>query len=139
MSNPIEDLGKIMDSQMKRVMNANNGITVELGIIKPTMALHVDSLVNDIPAGEYMISLHLQDVPLTINTTTESLEMSEISLTTEKEEEHTHTIKPHQHSISGHKHSVTLPTKLRGLQAGDRVLVLWAGTEPVVVDIVISS
>lgn len=139
MSNPIEDLGKIMDSQMKRVMSANNGITVELGIIKPTMALHVDSLVNDIPAGEYMISLHIQDEPLTINTTTENLETSEASLTTEKEEEHTHTIKPHKHSISGHKHSVTLPNKLRGLQAGDRVLVLWAGTEPVVVDIVISS
>lgn len=32
-----------------------------------------------------------------------------------------------------------MPDELRGLKIGDRVLVAWAGTEPIVVDIVISS
>ena len=35
--------------------------------------------------------------------------------------------------------SVSPPGALRGLQAGDRVLVAWAGNEPVVIDVVASS
>lgn len=37
----------------------------------------------------------------------------------------------------GHTH--TLPGTLRGLQAGDRVLVAWCGNEPVVIATVVSS
>lgn len=36
-------------------------------------------------------------------------------------------------------HTINLPAKLRGIQVGDRVVVLWVGTEPIVVDIVVSS
>lgn len=32
-----------------------------------------------------------------------------------------------------------LPSQLRGLRKGDRVLVAWVGTEPVVIDILVSS
>lgn len=125
MSNPIEELGKVMSSQMKQVFNANQGITIELGIITSGMGLTVGSLGNTIPKGDYMISMHLMNVKLTLDTT-------EVALETEEEDEHTHTIEKH-------KHQVTLPNKLRGLQEGDRVIVAWIGTEPVVVDIVVSS
>lgn len=40
-------------------------------------------------------------------------------------------------TAEGHTH--TLPGTLRGLQAGDRVLVAWCGNEPVVIATVVSS
>lgn len=107
MSSQIEELGKLMKSQMNNVFNANRGITVELGTINKNMSLSVASLGNAIPKGDYMISLHLTHANLKIETE--------------------------------NKDTITLPQKLRGLQAGDRVIVAWVGTEPVVADIVVSS
>lgn len=109
--NPIEELGQLMNSQMKNIMKRNMGITVELGTINQNMSLSVASLGNAIPKGDYMISLHL------------SQESQKIQTSTEEE----------------HQHDVTLPSELRGLQAGDRVIVAWVGTEPIVVDVVVSS
>ena len=40
-------------------------------------------------------------------------------------------------TAEGHTH--TLPGTLRGLQAGDRVLVAWCGNEPVVIATVVGS
>ena len=124
MSNPIEDFGKEMLAHMKNVSRANTGVTVELGTINSNMSLSVASLGNAIPKGDYMISLHLRGG--------NEVQTSSVSLNTETEE-------GHKHSISGHSHTVTLPGRLRGLNAGDRVIVAWVGTEPVVVDIVVSS
>lgn len=36
-------------------------------------------------------------------------------------------------------HTHTMPETLRGLQAGDRVLVAWCGNEPVIIATVVSS
>ena len=124
MSN-IEELGKLMDTQMKRVFSGNKGISLELGKINADLSLSVDSLGNAIPRGDYMMSLHLKSSDAKIKT-------GKVSLTTSEEEEHSHTIEAHSHELS-------LPNKLRGIKAGDRVIVAWVGTEPVVVDIVVSS
>ena len=118
MSNPIEDFGKMLDGQMKNLIKGNSGIAVELGTINGNRSLSVSSLGNAIPAGEYMVSLHLQSSPATIRT--------KLSLQPESE-------------VEAHEHTVELPSKLRGINAGDRVIVAWVGTEPVVVDIVVSS
>ena len=88
--NSIEALGKLMNSQMKRILKGNKDIALELGSIGPYMALNVSSLGNAIPKGDYMMSLHLKE-------------------------------------------------GARALQPGDRVLVAWVGTEPIVVDIIVSS
>lgn len=106
----IEELGKMLNTHMKNVTSRNTGITVELGTINANMALTVASLGNAIPKGDYMLSLHLKPTGTFQTETTE-----------------------------GHTHTVTLPDKLRGLKAGDRVIVAWVGTEPIVVDIVVSS
>lgn len=112
MMNPIDDLANVLDIQMKRTVSAANKFpTYELGTIQSNMSLSVSSLSNNIPKGEYMVSFRLTIGSLTFKT--------------KVEEEHAH--------------SVTLPTQLRGLKAGDRVLVAWVGTEPVVIDIVVSS
>ena len=44
MNNPIEELGKLMNEQMKSTFKANTGITLELGTITGGMALSVSSL-----------------------------------------------------------------------------------------------
>ena len=124
-TNPIEDLGKLMDAQMKKVVGANKGISVELGKINANMSLSVGSLANAIPKGDYMVSLRLTISSLVLDT-------SQTLLNTE-------TTDNHMHLISRHDHTVTLPAQLRSIQAGDRVLVAWVGTEPIVVDIVVSS
>lgn len=120
----VEELGKMITAQMKSVYQRNSGITIELGTITSNMGLSVDSLGNTIPKGDYMISRHL---------------MQEMSVTTNSVALNTGETDGHKHAISGHSHTATLPNKLRGIQAGDRVLIAWAGTEPIVVDIVISS
>lgn len=125
MSNPFDDFGNIMDTHMKEIYRSNTTVSVELGTISGDMSLSVGSLQNAIPKGDYMVSLHLTVGSLVLDTT-------KIPLTTKEADEH-------KHSIDEHMHKITLPTQMRGLRAGDRVLVLWAGTEPVVVDIVVSS
>ena len=125
MSSPIEELGKLMDGQMKHVMRANQGITLELGVIGENLSLSVASLGNAIPKGDYMVSLHLIDNHMQLDT-------SYIALSTSQNDAHSHT-------IGQHNHAVILPARLCGLKEGDRVLVAWVGTEPVVVDIVVSS
>lgn len=124
-SNAIEDLGKMMNGQMMNVMRANSSITLELGRINGDMSLSVSSLGNSIPKGDYMISMRLKSTAK--------------KLTTNKKELTTHEAEEHTHGISAHDHTVDLPGSFRGIQSGDRVLVAWVGTEPVVIDIVVSS
>lgn len=109
--NPIEELGEFFDNTIRGRIRANEAPTLELGTINGNMALQVDSLSNAIPKGEYMVSLKLTIGSLTVTSET----------------------------ADAHTHRVTLPGALRGLKAGDRVLVAWAGMEPVVIDVVASS
>ena len=135
----VEELGKLMNEQMKSIALGNKGITVELGKIGANMSLSTDSLSNAIPRGEYMISLHLRNVPMIIDSSEVELITENESLSTEDAEGHSHGIQEHAHEIKAHLHTVEIPSKLRGIQPGDRVIVAWVGTEPVVVDIVVSS
>lgn len=108
--NHIAAFGELLSRRMIRIQSAGDTVSCDLGQINSDMSLSVDSLNGKIPRGEYMISLHLSGE-------------SGSDLHTGKTEEHTHT----------------LPNRLRGLKSGDRVLVAWAGFEPIVVDILISS
>ena len=127
-NNPIEELGNILQRQMLGMAQAGQVLALELGVITGDLGLSVASLSNVIPKGDYMVSLRLQIGSLTLNT-------SGVSLTTETAS----GPDSHSHSIKSHNHTVTLPIQLRSIQPGDRVLVAWAGTEPIVVDIVVSS
>ena len=111
MMNPIEELASVLDGQVKKTVSASKTLTFELGTIVGNMALSVSSLSNNIPKGEYMVSFRLTTGSLTFKTKVEE----------------------------NHAHSITLPSQFRGLQVGDRVLVAWVGTEPIVIDIVVSS
>ncbi|MBR5193093.1 MAG: hypothetical protein IKW37_01545 [Bacteroidaceae bacterium] len=126
--NPIEELGEFFDNTVRNRIKANEHPVLELGTINGNMALQVDSLSNAIPKGEYMVALRLTIGTISLSTTA-------VGLTTEEAS----GPESHSHTIDSHGHKVTLPGQLRALSAGDRVLVAWAGNEPVIIDIVISS
>lgn len=129
MSNPIEELGKSFDDHFKKIVGGNQTLSVELGTINEDFSLTVGSLGNPIPKGDYMIPLRF-----TLLEEKMEIESSEEELRTNKK-----LTADHLHGIDPHLHIVKLPEELRPLRAGDRVLVAWCGTEPVVIDIVKSS
>lgn len=108
--NNIDRLGDLLTSQMQRTVNGNKSITAELGTIGANLSLKVASFKNSIPRGQYMISRSL------------SIGAKDSKLTV---------------TNSGEK--VLVPDTMRSVNPGDRVLVVWVGSEPVVVDIVKSS
>lgn len=133
MSSNIQRLGETIDGRMKKAAGAAVPTSIELGVINSNLSLTTDSLKAQIPRGDYMVNLLLAG------------QEEETS-----SEEHKHSGGDHNHgwvgdSSSGggahsheggeHKHTVTL----RGLKAGDRVLVAWCGHEPVVIAVVVSS
>ena len=123
-------LGAALASRMKRTAGAAVPVTVELGTINQNLSLSVDSLDTPIPRGGYMIDIAYS---------AKSYKTSEDS--------HTHSGGSHSgqeygdgsHTHSGGAHSHSLPSVFRPLQAGDRVLVVWSGFEPVVVSIIVKS
>ena len=126
----IRRLGDIVDGRMKKTASsASNSQMVELGTITEGFNLTTDS-IGLIPKGQYMVDLRLTS-----------------GGTTTEKSTHKHSGGEHggheggsgYHSHDGGEHVHNLPTRLRGLNIGDRVLVVWAGFEPVVVAIVTSS
>ena len=110
MSKNMQRLGSTLSNRMKRTANGAVHTTIELGVVNSNLSITTDSLKAAIPRGDYMVNLML-----TGGRSTSS------------------------ESCSGETHSHQLPGAFRGLQAGDRVLVAWCGTEPVVIAIVTSS
>lgn len=126
----LQRFGNVMNGRMKKTSNAAVPVTVELGTINGNMSLSTDSLMTPIPKGSYMIDIRL-------------------GCTTYKtsDEEHTHSGGTHgghsggsgTHTHNGGEHNHRLPQEFRALKAGDRVMVVWCGHEPVVTAIVTSS
>ncbi len=121
--NNITAFGELLNSRIQRVRQAGEPINLELGTIGGELELNVDSLRDNVPKGEYLVSLHLTGL------TGEGLHSLDIA--------HTHIGGNHSHSDGIHHH--VLPEQLRGIRPGDRVLVAWAGGQPIVVDIVAGS
>lgn len=138
MGENMQRFGNVLADRMKKTSRANVGITAELGTINSNLSLSADSLKTPIPKGDYMVNLLLTS-----------------GGSTGYAGEHTHSIpgggytgsaEGHSHSLpsggtsgsdGGHLHS--LPSEFRTLRAGDRVLIVWCGTEPVVAAIVVRS
>ena len=128
MSKNMQRLGSTLSNRMKRTAKGAVLTTIELGVVNSNLSITTDSLQAAIPKGDYMVNLML----------TGSRETSS--------EVHTHSGGSHsQYSGSGThthndgEHSHTVPEGFRCLKPGDRILVAWCGTEPVVIAIVVSS
>ena len=134
MSSNMQRLGDTLASRMKKTSAASIPTTIELGTIGSNLSLTTDSIPTPIPKGDYMINLTLTSN--TYNTSSETHSHSGGS--------HSHSGSDHSHSGGSHSHdggahSHELPSVFRALKQGDRVLVAWCGSEPVVVAIVVSS
>ena len=128
MSKNTQRLGATLSNRMKKTANGAVTNTIELGVVNSNLSITMDSLQAAIPKGDYMVNLMLTG---SRNTSTES---------------HTHSGGEHgqysgngSHSHNDGEHSHELPSGFRTLSPGDRVLVAWCGTEPVVIAIVTSS
>ena len=113
---------------------------LELGTIQDDMSLKLDRFAVPIPKGDYLMcrSLTLPD-PMTA--------------TVEGQGTHPHGpsgghtqysgdgVHSHPNTEGAHIHDVVRPAQLAPLAPGDRVLVAWVndGTDPVVIDVVVSS
>lgn len=110
MKSNIEKLGETINKRVQDTFGARTAIIAELGTVTGNLGIQVASVGNIIPKGAYLISTRL-----TMG---------------EKDAEFTGTT-----TDSAHSHKVKLPEELRSLKAGDRVLLIWCGNEPVVTDI----
>lgn len=119
MSKNTQRLGATLSNRMKKTADGAVPTTIELGVVNSNLSITTDSLQAEIPKGDYMVNLMLTG---SRSTSIES---------------HTHSGADHSHSGGVHSHE--LPDSLRGLHAGDRVLVSWCGNEPVVIAIVGTS
>lgn len=135
----IEKFGQMMNNRAREVSDAGKDTAPELGTINGDWSLSVSSLSNPIPKGEYMVTLHLQTANTggTLTTTATDGTHSHGPSGSHSQYEGSGV---HSHTNEGpHSHVVLVGATIRGVQPGDRVLVLWVGTEPVVVDIVVKS
>lgn len=114
MSTNMQRYGEVLSERMKKTSGAAVRTTTELGTINGNLSLSTDSLPDPIPKGEYMINCLLAGS--TYQTSSDTHAHKDV-------ENYTHS-----HSLS-----------LDSLKAGDRVLVMWCGNEPVVVAVVVGS
>lgn len=129
MGSNIQRLGDTLAGRMKKTASGAIPTTVELGIINANLSLTTDSLKTPIPKGDYMVDIRLK-----------------CSTYRTSKETHTHSGGSHSqyagsgyHSHDDGSHDHQLPVEFRPLKAGDRVLVVWCGNEPVVTNILVSS
>lgn len=118
--NNMQRLSLTLDGRMKKTSSAAVPTTIELGTINANLSLTTDGLRVPIPKGDYTVNLMLSGGSYITSTET-----------------HSHSGSDHSHGGGAHSHS--LPSALRGLAPGDRVLVAWCGNEPVVIAIIAGS
>ena len=100
---------KIMDR------NTNNALVLDFGVIQSDGSLLTDEYPISIPKSDYLVCRQLKARSATAQTTSA-------------------TVGDH----GDHRHSVAISVR-QGLSAGDRVLVAWVRSDPVVVDIILDA
>lgn len=109
----VNRLARALDKRMQTMSASLDEL--ELGTIQSDMSLKLDGFAAPIPKGHYLVcrSLTLPD-PMAVTSPA---------------------------GTGPHTHNVPLPSQLAPLKSGDRVLVAWVnqGTDPVVIDVVVSS
>lgn len=150
MGSNIQRLGDTLAGRMKKTASGAIPTTVELGIINANLSLTTDSLKTPIPRGDYMVDIRLK---CSTYRTSEEIHSHDGGDHYHDGGDHAHSGcgfgsghsgGSHDHNGGGHthiggSHDHRLPEEFRGLKAGDRVLVVWCGNEPVVTNILVSS
>ena len=127
MSKNTDRLCAALTGQMTRSAKSNLPMGPELGVIGPRLSLIPDSLRKPIPKGSYLVDLTLTHPDYNVQVTTHIHQGGAHG-------GHQGGSGTHNHSDGDHTHRI--PDVFRGLQEGDRVLLVWCGNEPVVLAIV---
>ena len=130
MSKSTDRLCAALTGQMIRSAKGNQPMGPELGVIGPRMSLIPDSLRQPIPKGSYLVNLTLTHADYLVGATTHTHDGGSHGGHTGGSGTHTH---------DGGSHTHRIPDVFRGLQEGDRVLLIWCGNEPVVLAVVTES
>lgn len=130
--NQLTALADLLFAQMQAVRKAGTSVLLELGRIQNDLSLSVDSLKDNIPKGDYLLSLYLTGL------TGDNLH-SKIIAHNHSGGEHTQQVGNGFHTHDDGSHTHVLPEPLRGIKPGDRVLVVWVSGQPVVIDIIAGS
>lgn len=102
-------LAGVLQDRMMEVSNYAASQGPELGTITGSMGLKLDAFQFEIPRGDYKVC--------------RTLALKDGSTETAGD--------------PSHKHSVNISAMIPNLAAGNRVLVVWASGEPVVVDVIV--
>ena len=137
MQTNVQRLGDVLNSRMKKTSGAAVPTILALGTINGDLSLNVDSIPDKIPQNEYMVALHLTHENYYSYNEMNSSANAPHHHEGGEHEGHTSGTGFHTHDDGLHDHRV--PSVFRNLQSGDRVLVAWCGTEPVIIDIVVAG
>lgn len=106
----INKLAGILAAQMKK--EAWTPLNLDFGLIGQDLSLQTDTFPNSIQKKDYMVC--------------RGLAIGKNNACFAKIEQ-------------PHEHEVPVPESMRSLKPGDRVLVAWVQSEPVVVDIIVEA
>lgn len=130
MSKNTDRLCAALTQQMTRSAKGNLPMGPELGVIGPRQSLIPDSLRKPIPKGSYLVNMILSHSDYNVEVTTHAHQGGTHGGHSSGSGSHTHNDGAHTHRV---------PEVFRGLEEGDRVLLIWCGNEPVVVAVVAES
>lgn len=148
-SNPgTSRLANVLAGRMRKEGDAP--LVLDFGEIQSNGSLITNTFQTPIPKGDYSVLRQLTLGEVNTGFTETSTE-PEVNITVELKpveskpvESESIESKPVESesgtiTIPSHMHEVKLPSKMRNLAAGDRVLVAWVQNEAVVIDIVMRS
>lgn len=96
----------------------------DIGEIGADMSLDLNMFKQPIPQSDYLVCRQL-----TLGPTGGKL--------TEEKTQGQHGV--HLSGDGSHNHDIKIPEKMRSIKPGDRVLVVWAGDDAVVIDIILPA
>ena len=131
-------LANVLNSRINsKARKLQDDLTIDFGIIQSDYSLLTNTYPVKIPNSDYLVCRQL-----TLGDT------DDVLYKTGTKGEHYHDKGGHaQYTGSGehthfggpHEHTTLIPEKMRKLKPGDRVLVAWVQSDPVVIDLVLPA
>lgn len=129
-----EKLAHTISGRITKATRASIPTTVELGIINDDLSLSVDSIQGTISPDEYMINLIFSHENYCSYT---EMNSSQNAPHHHEGGSHAQYVGSGYHTHDDGLHDHRAPSCLRRLEPKDRVLVMWAGFEPIIISIVV--
>jgi hypothetical protein len=106
----ISKLAGVLQDRMNKTQDSNSSFVIDFGIIQGDYSLKTDTFPISIPKSDYMVCRQL---------TIGSADAHFAKTSTNDD--------------------VLLPAKMRKLQPGDRVLIVWVQSDAIVIDIILPA